>query len=117
MHGSGGILENWIFQVTIILIASRVGAIAAERAKLSPVIGEIGVGIILGASVLGILEPNEFLQRLSTMGVIFMIFLVGLETKLEHILNVGPMALAIALAGVLVPFAAGYGFGVLAGYN
>jgi Kef-type K+ transport system membrane component KefB len=117
MHGSGDILENWIFQIALILIASRIGAIAAERAKLSPVIGEIGVGILLGASVLGLLSPNEFLLRLSSMGVIFMIFLVGLETKLEHILNVGKMALVIALTGVAGPFAAGYGFGVLTGYG
>ncbi|MBI3127400.1 MAG: cation:proton antiporter [Candidatus Tectomicrobia bacterium] len=117
MHASGGILENWIFQLTLILIASRVGAVAVERVKMSAVIGEIGVGIILGASILGVLHPNEFLQRISTMGVIFMIFLVGLETKLDHILRVGKMALVVALAGVAVPFALGYGFGALAGYD
>ena len=115
MHAAGGIFENWIFQITLILIASRVGAIAVERIKMSSVIGEIGVGIILGASVLGVLHPSEFLTRISAMGVIFMIFLVGLETKLDHILRVGPMALVVALAGVVVPFGLGYGFGALAG--
>ena len=99
----------------IIIIVARLAAELAERIKIPAVLGEIIAGIIIGPSVLGLIDPIKNLDvanmvlLLGEIGVILLLFQVGLEMDLGEMAKVGKPALLVALIGVLVPFAAGFG--------
>ena len=80
----------------------------AERVGQPSVLGELLAGVVLGPSVLGLVPLSEGIFLLSEIGVILLLFEVGLETDLEELLRVGGPALAVALAGMVLPFAGGY---------
>ena len=82
----------------------------AQRIGQSAVLGELLAGVILGASVLGVLDAhNEVFHLLAELGVIVLLFEIGLETDLRKLLQVGGAATVVALIGVVLPFAMGYG--------
>ncbi len=106
---------EWLLYLGVILLAAKLGAEAAQRVGMSAVIGEIIVGVLLGHSVLNVIPESELVEALAEMGVLFMIFLLGLETKVAHVLEVGVTALLVALGGIMLPFALGYLTGWLVG--
>jgi Kef-type K+ transport system membrane component KefB len=71
-------------------------------------VGQILAGILIGPSVLGWVQPTDFLGALSDLGVMFLLFQVGLEVKPSDLFAVGRTALVVAILGVVVPFALGY---------
>jgi Kef-type K+ transport system membrane component KefB len=73
------------------------------------IVGEILAGAIVGPGVLGWITPNETLKALSDLGVMFLLFGVGLEVKASELVKVGPRATLVATIGVIVPFFAGWG--------
>lgn len=99
----------------IIIIVARLAAELAELIKIPAVLGEIVAGIIIGPSALGLIDPIKNLDvanmvlLLGEIGVILLLFQVGLEMDLGEMAKVGKPALLVALIGVLVPFAAGFG--------
>jgi len=93
----------------IALLAAKLMAEAFERIRQPAVVGEILAGIIIGPAVLGWVQPTEVLEALAEIGVIFLLFTVGLETRPGDIFRVGPTALITAVLGVIVPFIAGWG--------
>jgi len=72
------------------------------------VVGEILAGVLIGPQVLHLVAPSETSHVLAELGVIFLLFNVGLETKPSSIFKVGRMALLVAVLGVVVPMACGY---------
>jgi len=80
-----------------------------ERLGQPGIVGEILAGVLVGPQVLGWLAPSEALRLLSELGVMFLLFRVGLEVKASELIRVGGTAMAVAMAGVIVPFAAGWG--------
>src|SRR4051794_38711625 len=80
-----------------------------ERLHQPGIVGEILAGILIGPSVLGWARPNEFLGALSELGAMFLLFRVGLEVKASELMKVGGTATVVALSGVIVPFAMGWG--------
>ncbi len=98
---------DWIFELALILIAAKVGAELFNRIKQSPMLGEILAGLILGPSILGVLHGSHTLELFAEIGIIFMIIMLGLETKVAHLRAVGAKALAIAAMGIAIPFAGG----------
>ena len=99
----------------IIIIVARLAAELAELIKIPAVLGEIIAGIIIGPSALGLIDPIKNLDvanmvlLLGEIGVILLLFQVGLEMDLGEMAKVGKPALLVALIGVLVPVAAGFG--------
>jgi Kef-type K+ transport system membrane component KefB len=99
----------------IIILVARLAAELAERIKIPAVLGEIVAGIIIGPSVLGLIDPIKHLDvanmvlLLGEIGVILLLFQVGLEMDLGEMAKVGKPALFVAIIGVAVPFAAGFG--------
>jgi Kef-type K+ transport system membrane component KefB len=99
----------------IIILVARLAAELAERIKIPAVLGEIVAGIIIGPSVLGLIDPIKHLDvanmvlLLGEIGVILLLFQVGLEMDLGEMAKVGKPALLVAIIGVAVPFAAGFG--------
>ena len=80
-----------------------------ERFGQPGIVGEILAGIVLGPSVLGWVQPDQVLAALSEIGVMFLLFVVGLEVKSSELLRVGGTAMLVAILGVVLPFAVGYG--------
>lgn len=80
-----------------------------ERCKQPGIVGEILAGALIGPSVLGWIHPNDTLKALSDLGVMFLLFGVGLEVKASELLKVGGKATLVATVGVIVPFFAGCG--------
>jgi Kef-type K+ transport system membrane component KefB len=79
-----------------------------ERIRQPAVIGEIFAGILLGPYVLKIVSPSELTTGIAEIGVIILLFTVGLETKPSDLLQVGGRALLVAVLGVVLPFFGGY---------
>jgi Kef-type K+ transport system membrane component KefB len=80
-----------------------------ERLGQPGIVGEILAGVLIGPHVLGWMAPNDILRILSDLGVMFLLFRVGLEIKASELMRVGGTAVLVALAGVVLPFFAGWG--------
>src|ERR1700682_4536962 len=93
----------------IIFGSAKLLAEICERLGQPGIVGEILAGAIVGPSVLGWISPNETLKALSELGVMFLLFGVGLEVKASELLKVGGKATLVATIGVIVPFFAGWG--------
>ncbi len=93
--------------LAIIVIAAKVMGIVARKCKAPQVVGEIIAGLIIGPSVLGLVQQSDFLIQMAEIGVILLMFSAGLETNLNDLLKTGPIAFLIACAGVLVPLVGG----------
>ena len=92
----------------LIIAAAKVLAEIFERLRQPAVVGEILAGVIIGPSVLGWVQPSELISIVAEIGVIFLLFTVGLETKPQDIFRVGKKAVLVGTIGVIVPFIAGY---------
>jgi len=80
-----------------------------ERLNQPGIVGEILAGVLIGPSVLGWMAPNDFLRALADLGVMFLLFRVGLEVKASELLRIGGTAMLVAVLGVIVPFFLGWG--------
>jgi Kef-type K+ transport system membrane component KefB len=107
-----------------IVAAAKLGGYAAARVGLPMVVGEITVGLLLGPTALNLLHlplfthaeaTGEAVHLLAELGVLLLMFLAGLETDLDAMKKVGGPALAVAIGGVLLPFAGGWAVGAAFG--
>ncbi len=97
-----------IFDILVVLIAAKAAAEIADRIGIPAVVGEIAAGLIIGPSLLGLVEVNEVLHTLAELGVILLLLEVGMEMDLGELRKVGKSSLLVATIGVAVPFGAGY---------
>jgi Na+:H+ antiporter len=95
-----------------ILVAAKLLGELAERVGQPAVLGELLAGVLLGGSVLGIVPTSgamgEVLHVLAELGVVLLLFEIGLETDLREMFRAGPTALAVATVGVVLPFFFGF---------
>ena len=96
-----------LLEVFVIFAAAQVGGACARWIRLPTVVGQIVVGCVVGPSVLGWITPSEPLEVLSEIGVVLLLFAVGLETRLDDVKRVGGSAFAVGVIGVIVPFVVG----------
>ncbi len=92
----------------LMLAAAKIMAELFERMRQPAVVGEILAGILIGPSLFRLVSPSEITNTLAEIGVIFLLFTVGLETKPASIFGVGKRALVVAILGVVTPFLAGW---------
>ena len=91
------------------MVAAKLSGELAERVGQPAVLGELVAGLILGSSVLGIVDPADpVLAVMAEIGVLILLFGIGLETDLRRLLSVGSAASMVAAVGVVLPFALGY---------
>ncbi len=94
--------------VVMFATAKSCGALAKWIGQPA-VLGELLAGVILGMSVGGLVDPkNEVLHLLAELGVVILLFEIGLETDLRRLLQVGGAATVVAVMGVVLPFVLGY---------
>jgi monovalent cation:proton antiporter-2 (CPA2) family protein len=107
MLKKGGI-HMLIFQLAIILIASKIAGDLSVRLKQPSVLGKLLIGIILGPTVLGIINDTDILKELSQIGVILLMFIAGLETDLDEFKRTGKASTFVGIGGIIFPFILGY---------
>lgn len=92
----------------MILITARVFAELATRLKAPSVIGELVAGVVLGPSLLGWIEPYESIKLLAEIGIILLLFEVGLDTNLQKLVHSGWKSAIVAIGGFVLPFLLGF---------
>lgn len=100
---------QFFIQLAAILVFARVGAEIAVRFGAPSVIGELVAGIVLGPSLLGWLEATEVIRLLAEIGIILLLFEVGLETDLSRLASSGVRSTTVAVGGFVFPFLLGFG--------
>jgi Kef-type K+ transport system membrane component KefB len=95
--------------LVIILLAAKLGGELMARLGQTAVLGELLAGVVIGPGVLALVRESDVLHALAELGVLILLFEVGLESDLAKLLKAGPQAVLVALVGVVVPFAAGFG--------
>ena len=98
---------SFIFDIAIILAATKILGLLTRRIALPQVVGALLAGLIMGPACLGVLEETEFLDELAELGVIVLMFTAGLETDVRELRKSGGPAFIIALIGVIVPLIGG----------
>jgi Kef-type K+ transport system membrane component KefB len=110
--GGVDIPRFFLAPATILVVAKLLGELA-ERVGQPAVLGELVAGVVLGGSGLGVVPeagvPGELIHVLAELGVLLLLFEIGLETDLKEMFRVGSASLAVAVVGVVVPFGLGFG--------
>src|SRR3989304_2337959 len=113
MHG----ITEILFRLFVIFASAKIMGELFERFKQPALIGEILAGVILGPHLVNLIPEQEIYQVLAEIGVMILLFTVGLHIKLEDILKVGGRSTLVALLGVIVPFILGYLYSIISGHN
>ena len=103
MEHSGKVL----LELFLMFGAGKLLAEIFERLRQPGVLGELLAGVLLGPSLLNLVHTNELTLGVAEIGAVFLLFTVGLETKPRDLLEVGWTATAVAVSGVILPFALG----------
>ena len=101
-------LGRLLLDLTLMLVMAKVAAEVFDRLHIPVVIGEIGVGIVLGPSLLGWVRTGDIVFFLAEIGVIVLLAQVGMETDIDELRRVGRSSLSVGLIGVIAPMALGY---------
>ena len=87
---------NILRDLAIIVVMAKLCGICARKCKIPQVAGEIIAGLLIGPSILGWVQPTDFLSQMAEIGVILLMFSAGLESDLHELVETGPKAFAIA---------------------
>ena len=101
--------HDFFLTLLIILLTARIFAELATRLQAPSVIGELFAGVVLGPSLLGWIEPTEAIRLMAGIGIILLLFEVGLETDVKRLVSTGMESIVVALAGFILPFLFGFG--------
>jgi len=113
----GGHSSDILMQIFVIFTAAKVLGFAGQKIQIPPVISEIVAGILIGPYALKLVRVEEWTLALAELGAIVLLFSVGLEQKLTDLLKVGRTAMLVAVLGVILPFAMGWGLLTLWGHS
>ncbi len=110
-------LTAHLFEIFMLILATQIMGWLFQKMKQPAVIGELLAGVIVGPALLGWVVEGNLLEFISELGAIFLLFMVGLETRLEDILKVGKEAFIVAVVGAIIPFFGGYYYGLYIGFS
>jgi Kef-type K+ transport system membrane component KefB len=103
-----GTEDRLALEMLLVFGGAKLAAELFERLRMPGIVGEILCGFVLGPAVLNWIHPGATLSALAELGVMFLLFRVGLEVKAGEIRRVGMLATGVAASGVVVPFAMGW---------
>ena len=101
-------IHTFFLYLLVILLTARVFAEIASRFHVPTVIGEILAGVLLGPSMLGWIEPVDVLKLLAEIGIILLLFEVGLDTDIRRLARTGMQSVVVALPGFFLPLLVGF---------
>lgn len=99
---------DYLLYLAIILMSTKLLGLVTRKAHMPQVVGALIAGLILGPACLNLLHSSTFLNQVSEIGVIVLMFMAGLETDTEELKRSGLASFVIALLGVLVPLTGGF---------
>ena len=111
MTDSGELLVGLV----AIWLGAKLGGEAMERVGQPAVVGELLAGVLIGPGVLGLIHPSPVFMALAEVGVVLLLFEIGLESDLEELLRAGLQSTVVAAVGVACPLALGFGLASLWG--
>jgi len=97
-------VHNFFLILFLILISARILGEVFARMGIPSVLGELSAGILLGVSGLGIIEVNDVIKVLAEIGILLLLFEIGLETDIQRLKDAGTKSIIVALFGAVVPF-------------
>lgn len=100
--------SDFFLQLVLILVAARFLGELVARVKIPAVVGELLAGVLLGPSLLNWIQPTDTITLLAEIGVVLLLFEVGLETDLAKLVRAGLASLSAASAGVVAPLVFGF---------
>ncbi|MFV2004175.1 MAG: cation:proton antiporter [Gammaproteobacteria bacterium] len=100
--------HTFFLYLLIILLAARLFAELAVRLKSPSVIGELFAGIVIGPSLFGWIEPVDALKLMAEIGIILLLFEVGLDTDIKRLIKSGAKSTIVALIGFIAPLLFGF---------
>ena len=103
--------HEFFLYLLIILLTARIFAELATRMMAPSVIGELFAGVVLGPSLLGWIEPLEAIRLMAEIGIILLLFEVGLGTDVKRLVRTGFKPLVVAVAGFVLPLVFGFALG------
>jgi Kef-type K+ transport system membrane component KefB len=105
---AGDGFEHLLLVIVATIVATKALGELAQRAGQPAVLGELVAGVLLGGSVLGLFDPSDpVLHALAELGVLMLLFQIGLHTDLRSLVRVGATAITVGTVGVVVPFFGG----------
>ena len=111
-------VAQFLLSLVAIFVAAKLFGELAERVGQPAVLGELIGGVLIGVSGLHLVDPHDVtIHLLSELGVILLLFLIGLETDLNKLMEVGGSAVAVAIVGVVLPLAGGFALGRVLGFT
>jgi len=115
LAAEGGVdIARLFLALAAMLVGAKLLGELAERVGQPAVLGELVAGVLLGAGALGVVPAEgagaAVVHVLAELGVLLLLFEIGLETDLREMFRVGPASLAVATVGVILPFALGFAY-------
>jgi len=104
---------DYLLDLAMILLFTKLLGMFTRRLRMPQVVGALLAGVVLGPSVLNILHDVSFLKKTAELGVVVLMFNAGLNTDIDEMKNAGKASLIVAVIGVLVPLAGGFGIASL----
>ena len=108
-------VPSFLGLLVLLLGAAKLFGALAQWLGQPAVLGELLAGVVVGASVLRLIDPgnandprNDVLHVFAEIGVVLLLFEIGMETDLKKLLRVGGASLVVAVVGVVLPFVLGY---------
>ena len=101
-------LDDFFIQLVLILLSARLLGEAVAQLKIPAVIGELAAGVLLGPSLLNWIPHTPTIELLAQIGVVLLLFEIGLETDLSKLVATGKEAVLAASAGVVGPLVLGF---------
>ncbi len=108
-------LREVLLALATVWLAAKMAGEALERIGQTAVLGELLAGVLIGPGMLGLVHESEVLRVLAEIGVVILLFEIGLESDLAELLRAGVQATLVAVVGIVCPFVLGYGLGVWLG--
>ena len=100
---------NFLFDLALILLCTKLLGLATKKVNMPQVVGALLAGLLLGPACFKLLKTTTFISDCAEIGVIVLMFCAGMETDIEELKRSGKASFLIAIIGVLVPLAGGFG--------
>ncbi|MGL4654695.1 MAG: cation:proton antiporter [Sarcina sp.] len=100
--------HKFLLDIAIILLSTKLLGLVTKKLHMPQVVGALLAGLILGPAALDILHETDFIQQISSLGVIVLMFTAGLETDINELKKTGKVSFCVAIMGVVLPLIGGF---------
>ena len=99
---------GFFLDLALILLCTKLFGVLTRKIQLPAVIGALIAGFLIGPNILNIVHETELLNIMAELGVIFIMFMAGMETDIKKIKETGKASIFIAILGMVLPLAGGF---------